>query len=211
MWSIIGYCLFIVLPIDSSYDLSDTKKPSIFISVKRSEKEIFVNSIVNGLFTSEVLDGINRGFTSCVEYTVELWWNRVLWFDELVQREKFTFFVNYDIWNKEYKIRNVYGDVTSFDNFEEVLYKICVQDNISICAVDALSRNKTYYVVVSIVLKPLSTENLNDIINYARGEIKEIKKKEKLDIFFHLLGQAKNFAGLGDRVVTGKSEPFRWK
>ncbi|MFA5032739.1 MAG: DUF4390 domain-containing protein [bacterium] len=206
MWYTIIYS-FVFLQINLS--VSDTQKLSTAVSVTRNEKEVLVNTRVNGLFTNDIIEGINRGFTSYVEYSVDIWCDKVLWLKQLVQRKKFGFYISYDLWTREYKVRDIYGEVTSVNDFEAVLNKVCIQNDISICPVKVLNNSKTYYVVVKTMLKPVLTENLNDIVSYTRGEIEQVKKKENSNLFLHLLEQAKDIAGLGDRVIIGKSEVFK--
>ncbi|MDI6839889.1 MAG: DUF4390 domain-containing protein [bacterium] len=188
---------------------SGAQNPNISIVITQSKKEVFVNLEIDNLFTYEILEGINRGFTSCIEYTVDLWWDRALWLDQLIQRKEFAFFINYNLWDKEYKVTDIYGAINRFTNFTDVLDKVCVQPNVNICATNILDINKTYYVAARIVLKPLVTEDLNEMLSYAMGEIREARKKEKTSLFTYLIGQARNFVGLGDKVITGKSEPIK--
>jgi hypothetical protein len=223
VWNLLIYSLFAALPVEdflsvlssgggnSPITFSETRAPSVFVSTRQDETQILVNLRADGLFTRDIVDGINRGFTSSVEYTVDLWWDRKGWVDQLVQRKKITFFIIYDLWTRKYEVRDAYGDVTSYADFERVVYEVCMQDNISLSTVDVLDRRKTYCATAKVVLKPLLTEDLKDMGRYARGEMEEVKKKEKLDIFFHLLKQARNLAGLGDKVVTGRSKLFRLK
>lgn len=188
------------------FSLIITKSPTVHMNVRQSHFEILVDVIVENLFTPEIIDGINRGFISSVEYIFNLYEDKKLWFDQLLREKKRVFFIEYDMWNKIYKVTDTYGNIINFSSIKDAIVKISTQKRVIIERIENLNKNTDYYVGIRIVVKPVSIENLNEIIRCLRGEVRKITKKDGSGPLLHLFNWARNLIGLGDRVVIKKKQ-----
>lgn len=198
--------IFFILTISAAPIESESARPSVSVNI-RMDHSLIVDIGVRNIFTQKIIEGLKSGLTSRVEYTVELWWERPRWFNQLMESRKFGAVINYDIWREHYKIKDLYGELHTVSDFNELRKKVCKQKRITEFSKERLIPGKTYYIVVRFSLKPIVIENINELGGYLSGEVKKAKENKKT-LFLHIVNQAKNLAGLGERVVTGESKKF---
>ena len=70
--------------------------------IKIENDSLVFNFEVNNLFSEVIVEGLNKGMTTVLEYKIQLWKKRSLWIDKLVAEDILRFKINFDIWSKRY-------------------------------------------------------------------------------------------------------------
>ncbi|MFO7889890.1 MAG: DUF4390 domain-containing protein [bacterium] len=185
-----------------------------YTSIKTDTDSLVFSFEVNNLFNETIVEGLQKGMTTVLEYRIQLWEKRSLWFDKLITEDIIRFKINYDIWGKRYGVfknnqKPVILDINGVKNVCQRLH------NYSLLPSHELKINKEYFVAVKVTLRPVSVENYREIQRWVVGEAKEIdtevikeprKAGEKAGSW--LLGLVLNLSGFGDRVILARSNSF---
>lgn len=169
---------------------------------------------INNLFNESIVEGLQKGMTTVLEYRIQLWKKRSLWFDKLITEDIIRFKISYDIWGKRYvvmrnKLKPEALDIHGVRQVCQQLYEYALLSS------QKLKTDKEYFLAVKVRLRPISIENYREIQRWLVGEAKEIdaevikepqKAGEKAGNWF--LGMVLNLSGFGDKVINAKSDLF---
>lgn len=148
-------------------------------SVKLSSGYLTCNLVGENLFSDKALNFMNKGFTSVVEYTVELWEERGLWFDELVVSRKLIYSVDHpDVLSSEYKVIRWLSGVTTesvVNSIDDAVAVTQYNPKFRLTTAGKLDRNGLYYIVVWAQMRSLTAQNLEDV----RRWLKDLKPGEE--------------------------------
>lgn len=207
------YYLFVLLLLFSSSGLTKEKQYQ-FRNILIEDSVLVFDFELFGLFSEDVLKGLNKGMTAAIEYRIQLWEERHHWFDRMVIEKTSRMKISYDNWEKGYLLTRPGG--TSVLLSEEHLIERCSQhEGFRVIELDQLEGGDCYIIVVKAVLQPMSVDNYEEIKRWLAGEVNELDPKalkssespdEKAGDW--LLGLVLNLTGFGDRVITAESPTF---
>ena len=182
--------------------------------IKIENDSLVFNFEVNNLFSEVIVEGLNKGMTTVLEYKIQLWKKRSLWIDKLVAEDILRFKINFDIWSKRYIVFKNKEKPEAFD-INEVKEKCQQLPHYSLCPCQDLENNKEYKIAIKVTLHPISIENYKEIQRWIVGEAKEIDtevikqpKKAGKKAGNWVLGLVLNLSGFGDQIINARSQSF---
>jgi len=182
--------------------------------IKIENDSLVFNFEVKNIFAEPVVEGLNKGMTTVLEYKIQLWKKRSLWIDKLVAEDILRFKINFDIWSKRYIVFKNKEKPGAFD-INEVKEKCQKLPHYSLCSCKDLENNKEYKIAIKVTLHPISIENYKEIQRWIVGEAKEIDtevikqpKKAGKKAGNWVLGLVLNLSGFGDQVINARSQSF---
>ncbi len=149
-----------------------------------------------------------RGMPARVYFEIGVWKHRAFWFDKLVTAYRSEHSVVYDPWSKSFQIRSgaVLPRTHSVPDLDSLRASLFRARNLPVAVVGSLDSTATHYVSVKVVIRPLSTDDLDDIEDWLAGTDPDADTERGLPGY--LMGWAVNLSGLGDRSAFEKSERF---
>jgi len=158
-------------------------------------------------FEGKVLEGIRSGLPSTLTYTVELWRRRSGWWDRLEETRESQARVLRDLLNEEYVL--VTGEeVRRFRNLEALTEAACAHRREYF---HSLGARRTYYIVVTANLAPLSVEDLRELESWLQGSLRsgEVSPRGGVaGLSGTLVGMLLAWTGFGDDDVRARSTTF---
>lgn len=206
--------LFIILLSPINSDLYARNNEIRVDSVGVKEGFLVVSFSIQDLFTDRVLESMNKGVSVSIQYEISLWRKRSSWFDKNVTSTTLYFKVKYNKFDRRYIWQSVNERRTTASLIK--IHRLCAeQTEAPVTFSSEIESENSYYITVKGILKPTAIEDLNDVKNWLRGEIKEINldelndpKKSGKKITSGLFNAFKELAGFGDKIYTGTSFDF---
>ena len=163
------------------------------------------------VLSPRIESSLSRGMPATFQFHTELWQHRTGWFDGLETSFDASVKVRYDVWKKVYRMEQVDRpaiDVASLDSVAIILSRPL---RLPIAKVDGLDPGHRYYVAVSVTLKPLSVEDIEEGEGWLSGEV-VTKKKAGIGVVTAipraLFDAVRNFTGFGDQKARAMSSEF---
>ncbi|MCK5147793.1 DUF4390 domain-containing protein [bacterium] len=187
-----------------------------FYDIWAENGQILAHIEVSQLINTETLEGLEKGMTAALEYKLQLWQDRS-WSDKLISEKFHRMKLSFDPWSKRFTIetRNSQPHLISQ---EDLIRRCTIFETMRIAPLKVLAEGVRYYIVLKIILKPMSVENVNEITKWLSGEVKEINAKTvaqapptKKKAGAWLMDLVLNVTGFGDQVITAKSLRFIWQ
>jgi hypothetical protein len=183
-------------------------------SIKTDSDFLVVDFKVDGLLDEKIAEGLRKGRTSTFEYKIQLWSKNSAVLTSLLVEKIIRMKVNYDFWENKYLILT--PNEKRLTKSIETAKKMCTEvKNYKIILTEKLNPELKYFLVIEIILRPLSVENYEEIKNWLSGEVKDINLKEIGDpeqqesgVKNRLLRVFMAITGFGDRIITNKSKLF---
>lgn len=205
-WSTFGACALLL-----------ASCPALALEVRLSPPRerggyLYVDAAVRESFDQRVGESLQRGMPATLELRAELWRRRNGWFDGLQSGFEARVRIQYEAWSDRYRIERTGVDpirVTGLDSVATVLSRPWA---LPVGRIGDLKPNRSYYVVVNAVLKPLSVEDVAEVEGWLSGEVRT-QRGAGLGVITELprslFDAVRNFAGFGDRrsrAATGQFE-----
>lgn len=176
--------------------------------IDRGRVEIAVR--VTDLFPPRVEESLDRGMPATLQLSAELWRHRTGWFDKLTGSFAGSVRIRYDVWSKLYLIEGTGLRPLAVSTLDSVRIALSAPFDLPLASLDRLP-NGRYYVVVSVTLKPLSVEDVEEGEGWLSGEVEE-KRRSGLGVLTaiprSLFDAVRNFAGLGDQRARSMTDEF---
>jgi len=202
--------MLLVMRTGASAQNNDVTVDSLWVA----DGALYMNFSIQGLFTDQVVESMEKGISVMIDYQVTLWRKRRSWFDRNEAYRAFRYKVKYNKFDRRYiwLSRTERRTTTSFDKIKT----LCgMQSALAVADIADIERGAVYYITIKGILKPHTLEDFDDAKNWLSGEIKdtdlnELKKPKKAQekISGSLFGIFKGITGFGDRVYNGESREF---
>lgn len=191
-------------------------------SLRLDASALYVDFHVDSLLTTTLLNGMQRGLTSAVQFRVQLWRKRSRWFGSTFLTERrYEIKSTYDAWEKKYVIVTA-GERRLTSNLDLVRRWWEQHHGVALAEANQLQSERRYFITIELMLEPVSKENLNEIRGWLAGEVKTSAKRDSTQpapadtttanrnsrISDRLLNLIVNLTGFGKQVVTIQSEIF---
>ncbi|MBN2091539.1 DUF4390 domain-containing protein [candidate division KSB1 bacterium] len=189
-----------------------------------ADKQIVIDSLVivdsslvidfraEGIIDDAMIERLRSGFTSTMEFQIEIWKKRPFLFSQFIHQKSFQIKLAYDTWDNRYQI--VSSDEDRKTSSIQRVREICSNyQKITVCANDKIHQNSTYFATVRLIVRPMSIENLEEIERALKGNKSQNEKTEK-----YPTPQASSrnrflkfilaVTGFGDQVLSSRNVEF---
>jgi hypothetical protein len=154
-----------------------------------------------------------RGMPATLQLHAELWRRREGWFDRMERGTDAELRLRYDVWKEEWRIERAGAPpvlMSSIDSLEIALSRPIA---LAIPGLDRVPPDSRCYVVVSVTVKPLSVEDVQEVEGWLSGEVKD-QGGAGFGVITQLprsvFDAVRNFTGFGDshdRATTPEFTP----
>jgi len=167
------------------------------------------------ILDDKVIEGLQKGLTSTIEYQIELWEKRGKLINHLLGQRAIRMKVFYDPWEHKYVVMSA-EEKRLTSSLETVQQRCSEIQNFDLISIDQLKSNHRYFVNIKLILRPLSLENYQEIKRWLSGKAQDFKL-ENIDDTQQQEQQFKRglfrifltLTGFGDRAISGRSPDFR--
>ncbi len=164
------------------------------------------------LFAPRVESSLARGIPATLALHAELWRRRPGWFDRLESGFDADLRLQYDFADDAYRLERSGAQPLVLRDLDSVRVALSRPLPLPVGRVGILLPEESYYVAVSVTLKPLSVEDAAEVESWLSGEVGQ-KGGDAFGIITglprSLFDAVRNFAGFGDehaRAVSGDFE-----
>jgi len=167
----------------------------------------FVDYELEAPFTGKALDAIRSGLPSTLTFTFEVWRQRTGWWDDLEETREASVRVLRDLLNDQY-IAASREEVRRFPQLDSLAQSVCAHRREYLRPREP---KKSYYVVVSANLAPLSVEDLRELERWLSGSLRsgeESNPGRVAGFSGTMVGLLMSVTGFGDETTTSRSERF---
>lgn len=182
-----------------------------FEAIRLDSAALVVDVVFEHVLDRQVVQGLRKGMTALLIYDAQIWKEGFLWNKSLITERQRRFKVHFDTWERQFIITPREGEQRTMD--EKALMEYCnTLNSFHLTEKSRLDSGAVYRIWMSVMIKPMSVENLEEIKHWLVGEAgdfdpNDIKiTKSPLsrmgDWFLHMVV---NVTGFGDRVYSGKS------
>lgn len=190
--------------------IAPARADDVRVDVTARDGQLHVDVRADEVFDDGVERALRSGLPARVTLAVELWRDGTLW-DDFVLEHRSEQRVLYDLLDERFDVIDEFGDVllrtASADTIARWLEEI---DDLPLCSLDDLDRDRSHYVAVSIRLEPLTVEEVRDLERWLSGNLRTAGDDGMLErVSRQLFGVLKGRVGLGDRDAEGRSDDFR--
>jgi hypothetical protein len=180
---------------------ADFRNDSLIIEIE------FSDSLPEALLTQ-----IDKGVPVAFKYSVELWYIRGGWFDELTGKAEIDYRLRYDTWERKYTLIRQTEEITiehRLRKLREVMELISTTDELPF---NLGNQNREYYLRGKLTILTMSLSNLREIESWLKGGLRDPKSTpieeapSKLGDF--IFNTALKLSGIKNLVYDLKTEPF---
>lgn len=173
---------------------------------------VWVDARITDPFTPRVAQSLGRGMPATLDLHAEMWRRRSGWFHRLQSAFDASIRMRYEVWNESYRLERA-GDapivVGTIDSLSAVLSRPIA---LPVGRLAGLQPGPDYYVVVSVTLRPLTVEDVQEVEGWLGGEVEE-KRHSGFGVITALprsiFDAVRNFAGFGDQKARAVSDDFQ--
>lgn len=179
------------------------------IRVGRSDDQLTVGFGLDRVLGEEVLESLRSGLPSRVRHRVQVWQQRsTLWDRQVLERQR-GFRVVFDLIEETYDLFDEAGLLETNLDLPELEERLAEMPPAPLCELERLDEGDRYYVVVEIVVEPLSVEEVRDLERWLQGSLREGDDGGLGRLPSQLLGVFKSRVGLGERRHVVQGSVFR--
>jgi len=172
---------------------------------------VYVDLGLDELFPPRVEESLERGMPATLQLHVELWRHRSAWFDRLESTYESRLKIRYDVWNDQYRLEREGQPTLGLATLDSVRAMLSRPLSLPVARVGVLDPDARYYLSVSVTLKPLTVEDLEEGEGWLSGEVQS-KRASGLGVVTALpralFDAVRNFAGFGDQRARATSPDF---
>lgn len=198
--------------------VSEVKAAGLRLSIDSLRIEsgyLVTNVYADGLLDKKMLDGLERGFTSLVQYRIQLWRKKRL-IGKLVSEQYYEIMLSYDVWNRKY-IFETPGERRSTVVIDKVRSACSEIISVPLVPVTKIEAGAEYFVTVELKFEPISAEKYDELRAWLSGNSESSRNPEpepkttpvRKQGKGRLFGILTNLIGFGDKIITIKSNDFR--
>jgi hypothetical protein len=185
--------------------------PGATLVIERIEEDsgyLTVTFDARGLFSARITETLTRGVPATLTYEIQLWKKRRMWMDRLAQVNTLFYKIRYDPWEDAYRIQTRRGSSPAVFDIEHVERSLCTHARALVGSASAVDSTATHYLVVKATMRPLSPEDIDQVESWL-SDGRPDGKRGITAVPGYLFDLIVGLSGLGDEVVSAKSEPFR--
>ena len=179
--------------------------------VRQSGGYVWVDLSLGDLFPPRVAQSLARGMPATLLVHGELWRHRSAWFDRLESSFEAPLKVRYEVWTDRWRLERRDAPTLVVSSLDSVRLALSRPLAVPIGRTGQLDPGSRYFAAVSVTLKPLSVEDLEEGEGWLSGEV-EAKRRSGLGIITGLPSSVfdalRNFAGFGDERARDRSSDF---
>jgi hypothetical protein len=186
----------------------------LFDSLRVEPQGILGSLRIRNLLDDQIIRGLRKGMTGAVEIRVQMWHEKSRWIKSIVFERYHRIKIDYDDWERKFRVTLKNDEIRMFDEPELIGYCHNLNDFLMVPA-GQLTEGEEYRFMVSVTLKPMSMENMEELKRWISGEAEEfdpgnirMSKSPLEKTGDWILGVVVNLSGFGDRIITGKSPVF---
>ncbi len=178
---------------------------------REREGYLWVDLKLDDLFPPRVEQSLSRGMPATLLLHVELWRRRDGWFDRLQSTFESPLKIRYEVWSERFRIERTGAAGMTLSSLDSVRIVLSRPLSLPVGRVAQIDPAARYYLSVSVTLKPLSVEDLEEGEGWLSGEV-ESKRRSGLGVITGLprsvFDAVRNFAGFGDQHARARSGEF---
>lgn len=181
---------------------------------RAADGQVWVNVRLEDPFEARVEESLQRGMPATLQIHAEVWRRRTAWFDRLERTFDASVRLRYDVWDDAFRIERAAAPAQEFGSLDSLERALERPLAVPVARVASLQPQGRYYVVVSMTLKPLNVEDVEEVEGWLSGEVKDKGRGGGLGVITQLprslFDAVRNFTGFGDvrdRAITQDFQP----
>jgi hypothetical protein len=175
----------------------------------RQGNQVYLDFTLRGMFDPEILAALESGLPATLVFSWQIWQVRDGWWDRQILQDQTHFRVYYDMLEDSYDVfagtGRLLGTCEGIAGVEGIL---CRQEGLRLAPASDLQTGHWYYVEMNIRLQPLDVEEIKGLEGWLSGEGPGRDESFLAGISRHAVGFLKGIAGLAERNVTARTDPF---
>jgi hypothetical protein len=199
--------LTLALCLTSSIGFSAPGPALVIEKIEKDSGFLTVTFDAQGLFSPRIVETLTRGLPATLNYEIQLWKERRMWLDKLIQVNALTYRIRYDPWEDGYRIETRRGRSPAVFDMEHVERSLCVQVRTLVASVNAIEPAATYYILIRATMRPLSPEDVDQVETWL-SDGKPEGRRGITAVPGYLFDLIVSLSGLGDEAASAKSQPF---
>jgi hypothetical protein len=146
------------------------------LSVMRLYEEsehLCVDFYLKNAVDRDIVTGLRDGIPALLTYKIDVWRQRLNWYDKLVKTVKYSYRMHFDTWDTLYCVSCVHEDKeeeTKLSEVAELIHLVCNQKGMRACQIDNMDPDSYYYVTIAAEIQSLSAERVREIESWLGGE-----------------------------------------
>jgi hypothetical protein len=208
-----------VVPLWLFVPFAQAQDASVVIDSLRVDGNYLVMDFhADSLLNHHLLGGMQRGLTSSAQFRVQLWRKRGRFLgSSLVTDRQYEVKSTYEPWEQKYVL--ITAEERRLTNSLELVRQRWEQHHgVKMAELAQLNPAHRYFVIIELLVEPVSRENLNEIRAWLAGEVKSVTRRDSTNaaddakregIQNRLLEFILNLTGFGKRIISEKSGIFR--
>jgi hypothetical protein len=172
---------------------------------------VWLDLRIADLFDSRVEQSLARGMPATLEIEGELWRRRSGWFDRLEHSVRAALRVRYDVWSEDYLVERPGAPLERYGTLDSLQLALARPIALPMARVGDLRAGPRYYTAVTVTLRPLRIEDVQEVEGWLSGEV-ENKRRAGLGFITAIPGAVfdavRNFSGFGDKRARALGGEF---
>lgn len=210
------FFVFIILPWFCAAGFAQEARIAID-SLQIEAGRLLIDFHVDSLLTQQLISGMQRGITSSSRFRVQLWRKSGWLFNALAAEREFQVKSTFEPWESKYFVQSA-GERRLTKSLDFVRNSWERHRRLAVADSSQLSAKARYYIVIEIVLEPVSRESLQEIRGWLSGEVKGIRSQDSTEVASpppasglrsRVFDTVVDLTGFGAHVMSLKSEYFQ--
>ena len=175
------------------------------------ERDVTVALRTTAARSPRVRSSLERGMPATVLLSVELWRERLGWFDQRVHLQSTEIRVARDAWSDEFLMQRDAGPRIPLPDLADVEFQLARPTRVRLVPVSTMKAGVRHYVIARVEVKPLTVADIEEVEAWLSGEAKRAGKPGPGSIArlpSHMMGVLANLSGLGDEVARFRGGTF---
>lgn len=166
---------------------------------------------LDDVFSPRVRNSLSRGMPATFRFHAELWRRRSGWFDRLESSFDASVKLRYEVWSRLYRLEQAGRPTLTAPTLDSVAVILSRPLAVPVARAERLAPGPRYYLVLSVTLKPLNVEDIEEGEGWLSGEV-QTQRGAGLGIVTAIpravFDAVRNFAGFGDQRARAISRDF---
>ena len=158
-----------------------------------------------------IRESLLRGMPATLELHAELWHRRSGWFDRLEENVDAEIRVRYEVWNHRFRLERRGAAPLMVGSIDSLQMALTRPLSLPVGRLHPESRAAFHFIVVTVVLRPLTVEDVAEVESWLSGEV-ETKRGAGFGLITQvpraLFDTVRNFAGFGDTRARAITDDF---
>jgi Domain of unknown function (DUF4390) len=162
---------------------------------------------IHGIFDEN--PSLGEGIAATLLIVVDLWQERSNWWDSLARSKVLAYRFRRDVWTGQAELLDQAGVARRFADRAGLEVELERLREVDLGTPRDFKKDKTYYVSVKAMLRPLSLEDLENVDAWLSGKVTGSQGKGILGIPKAVARALIGASGLGDESAIGRSAKFK--